>query len=199
MAPAHFVVVELIMKTLKPFYKMDLKLLQSSSYGVAQHRQRLYIVGIRIDCAGKFYWPAPTEMPPLRAFLDAHRPRDPVKGAALLRLADALAHIQEHKGVDPFSANYVIDYHTGRGPQYRLDMTPTITANRASGLGYFHTKSASKLQPMELARLQGCRVDQYDFSGLSRRQIGLLVGNAMTVSVMRSLVPQVLAAAGLRQ
>lgn len=49
-----------------PVYHIEHKMLDSSRYGIPQHRERVYIVGWRRDCAQSacFTWPKQRDCPP---------------------------------------------------------------------------------------------------------------------------------------
>jgi hypothetical protein len=76
---------------------------------------------------------------------------------------------------------------------------PTITSARASCRAYWDTKLQRRLTVNELAALQGCDVDQIDRSIVSDAAFGRMVGNAMSVSVVKRLIRNIIAASGLRQ
>ncbi len=179
-------------------YNTSWKVLNSCDYGVAQKRARVYIVGIREDVqTTPFQWPPARATPHISEFLDVRREPKALSPSALDIVATAVRKIQKRDGVDAFQRDYVIDAHSGRGPNYKLGMCPTITAARGASVGFFHTRTHSFLSVSELARLQGFDEARYDTSMLTRAQFGALIGNAMTVTVVTSLLEQLLPAAGV--
>lgn len=197
----HVDVLDTIVETFKKAgYFVDWRVLDSCRHGVPQHRERVYIVGIRLDSqVSNFTWPVESETPPMRAFLD-DRPRPPLQANARQRaiIARVNEHIQAKRGIDPCTRHCIVDVGSGRGKAtYMIDMCPTITKSRGGSCGFYDTKRSTRLSVQELLRLQGTDPAMFDFSCVSRAQLGGMAGNAMTVSVVRALLRQLLPAAGL--
>ena len=93
-------------------------------------------------------------------------------------------------------ARWRIDAGNARAPIYGHGKCPAITHSRGSSYNYIDSVTLKYLSYDTLVRLQGSDPRRYDFSMLSNSKIGSLAGNAMTVSVMRKLLPGVLRAIG---
>lgn len=192
-------------------YSFSVALLNSSSYGVPQHRERVFIVGHR---EGKeFDFPLPTHSPPH----DRRLGTEPVHTAW-----DAIGDLEDDddpslrmtgKWADllpsiPEGQNYL--YHTDRGDGLPLfgwrrrywsfllklakDLPAwTITAQPGSAIGPFHWKSR-RLSMRELCRLQTFP-DGYVVAGgrsAYQRQIGNAVPSALAELLGRCIVEQLL-------
>lgn len=190
-------------------YSFSVSLLNASSYGVPQHRERVFIVGHR---EGKeFDFPRATHAPP----------SDQLHGAAPVRTAwDAIGDLEDDDDPSlrmtgkwagllpaiPEGQNYL--YHTDRGDGLPLfgwrrrywsfllklakDLPAwTITAQPGSAIGPFHWKSR-RLSMRELCRLQTFP-DDYVIVGSRpayQRQIGNAVPSALAEVLGRCILRQ---------
>ena len=152
-----------------PAYDIKFKVLKSKHFGLAQNRERVYVVGCHRTVAHcKFEWPAPRITPALASFLDAH-PREVEKElpASQQWNVEAVVKQAEAVGLDPSSVDIVLDLSTSssritrRGrrvhkhPHMMHDMCPTICWNRASARSYWLMSAGRRLTILELLRLQG--------------------------------------------
>lgn len=113
--------------------------------------------------------------------------------------AKTIQHIRVSSTIDPFKTHCIVDVGSGFGNKsYMVGKCPTITKARGSTLGYYDTKRNTRLSVTEMLRLQGTDPHMFDFTCVSRSQLGAMAGNAMTVSLIKALLKQLLPAAGLR-
>lgn len=138
--------------------------------------------------------------PPLRLFLDKVKAKDSIGKFQRKNIKKGMDQIKSSEGIDdPTKGDYIVDISSGYSEiPFARGLCPTITRSRAMQRGFYYTRGGGRrLSMTELARLQGCKTELYDFSSLKPREVGSLAGNAMTVSVMRLLLPRALVAAGL--
>ncbi len=199
----HEKIRESILNALRSFgYKVHVQLLNSRDFKVPQIRERVYIVAIRGDIkAPAFQFPEPQGEPySLSKFLDKGIvPR--MSDLTRRRVADTTLAIKTADGVNPLKSDqrYIVDTHCGRGPSWQCNVCPTITRSREGGMSFLDCKSFRYLSVESFIRLQGSCPKTFDFSMISKRQAGQLAGNAMTVSVVKALLPNLLAAIGMPQ
>jgi site-specific DNA-cytosine methylase len=181
-------------------------LLDSQHFGVAQARQRLYILGVlnsavkgREALLGTLRQKLHQYPPELRHFLGPPcrlSEPGPSQKTAKKNLAEALRRIKKDR-FDPNKVDVVVDLADGRGCHMTWDICPTITRTRAGSLDYWCTSLRRRLSVDELLRLQGIRAGFLDFAGIPLRQVGMMAGNAMTVPVLAHVLRVGVLAAGL--
>jgi DNA (cytosine-5)-methyltransferase 1 len=193
-------------------YAVSWRLLNTKDHGIPQNRSRVYIVGIRKEHLAKgtpqFKWPAPVPAQNLASFLEddvaGAKQREAVflAGAApgttkklrqLLRKVHAAggkARARKHP--------YVFDLD-GSKPHSMKGCCPCITRARGS-TGFYLPSRGRRMTVGERLRLQGlpqvylrgkCR------QGISDRQLGQMIGNAMSGNVLERLLARLLPACGL--
>ena len=94
-------------------------------------------------------------------------------------------------GGNPFDQRFIIDVaHGYEKARCKLELCPTITKARASAFGFWDSLRRVRLNTVELGRLQGLDNDQFDVSMLPNSAVASMIGNAMTVGVIRRLMQQ---------
>ena len=186
-------------------YDIHHTILNTCDYGVPQNRKRLYIVLIKKRLHRlPFQWPTPVTCPPLSKFWD-RKARTIVKSATIDRalltnktsgaaLEKAYQEIHDLYGA-PQHVDAVIDI--GASDQFstwRVGASPTLCAQRCASLGYFSTMLQRRLSITELMRLQGCDPSDIDTRGIPRTRLGHIIGNAMSVNVVKLVLEQALKA-----
>ena len=78
------------------------------------------------------------------------------------------------------------------------DLCPAITKSRAAGRDFWLMSAARRLTILELLRLQGFSSSDLDLHGVSERQVGAMVGNAMSVPVLSAVLQEGLRVCGMR-
>ena len=187
----------------EPAYEVRWRILDSAEHGSAQTRKRVYVVGLRTDCIVRpFIWPEPMDTPPLKNFLDKggiaagrtrYPPRQQVTANKNVR---AVYDLLAKQGINARKHDVMIDTDGGR-PSYSLGRVGTITASRAGGLSYWITSRNRRVSLKELLRLQGFDPKRINLEAASPRQIGIILGNAFTVTVVRRLLSKMLPAVDL--
>ena len=97
--------------------------------------------------------------------------------------------------MNPEMCDIIVDTDTGREHvRLQMDRCPTITATRGASHGFWSTRLGRHLSTTELMRCQGCQ--GFTRINISRRQLGLITGNAMSIPVMKALVRESMNAIG---
>ena len=137
-------------------YFVDWKILDSSDYGVAQHRERLYIIGIRRDSyATKFNWPEKRPAPKLNKFWDKQTASRLTTKRQLNIAARTIAKIKKTESIDPFKTSCIIDVGSGlNNDTYMVGRCPTITKARGMSPGFYDTARNTKISIREMILLQ---------------------------------------------
>jgi DNA-cytosine methyltransferase len=209
-------------------YQVGSKLLDSRSFGLPQRRQRLYIIGIaktHMVKSAPFTWPAAAprftdEMlgRKLDSILGAREQNTKIEASEACNFSDLTLHDTGRKnlcaafkkirseGGDPAVDSYVVDIGTSatRRVSYQRNHVPTLTASRCVGKGYWSTNRHRVLSLREMLLLQGLPADAImphitKENKLTEAQVAHMVGNGMSLPVIKRLVKRVLMAAGLQQ
>lgn len=189
-------------------YHVSWRILNTAQHGVPQNRARVYIIGFKKRWANPqapFRWPAPLPAVPLARFLDSdcRRPRAEFRAASSARvrklLRQALAIIRAGGG-NPNSVRrpYVVDLDGSKVHVVR-NKSPCITRARG-GSGFFLPCRGRRMSLAERLRLQGLPADYLrcrQRSGVSKRQLGMMIGNAMSGNVLARILRRLLPASGL--
>ena len=113
------------------------------------------------------------------------------------RLNKALRQMRS-KGNDPNREANVVDVH-GQGGNWMSNRVPCITRTRGGQLGHYVTNRKGPLTLKEMLRLQGLPEDYEDDAskvGMTPRQLGQCIGNAMSVNILTELLRSMLTAIG---
>ena len=194
----------------KAGYSFSYKKLNTSQHGLPQHRPRLYIAAMREDALVQdFKWPkALTEPPPsLRTVLGGSLSKK--RKHADIDLATESNTVQRNarwaiqkakdKGIDLHHTTLVVDAGASERYQHRsVNVMPCVTRARGQGRGYLLMRHAwcRWARTRDVARVQGINFKRYNTSGLSKRQLGAMVGNAMSRNILDRVLPRVLYSVG---
>jgi len=190
-------------------YDVSWRILHTDHYGVPQHRERVYIVGIKKDTAKgnpPFSWPTPVSPKPLASLL-----KDDAKGAlqreiafraraspGTLKKLNMLLRKTRADGENPRSTlhPYVFDLDASK-PHAMKDRCPCITRARG-GSGFYLPSRGRRMTLAERLRLQALPMDYLKHRhGITDRQLGMMIGNAISGNVLAHLLMQLLPACGL--
>ena len=113
----HKALMDKMIKILKSNdYILEWKVLDSADYGVAQHRERLYIIGIRRNSyVTEFSWPAKLTMPPLRQFWDRRTSLKLTTTRQLNIAAHTIQNIKANESFNPFKTSRAASSTPGAG------------------------------------------------------------------------------------
>ena len=196
-------------------YDVQWHVFNSKNFGVPQNRERVYIIGRRSNALVKYYdhqaficnvmSHATSCVPSIRKFLNitGERPSTidirTMATSNIMRKNLTAAHTTlSAAGVKPHLADVVVDLASGQGLNMMHDLCPTITRTRGYGLSYFLTSATRRLTAFELCQLQGLQpsVVKWD-DDMPVSAIGSLAGNAMTISVLATILREALLSTGL--
>ncbi len=171
-------------------YHIKSEVLNSLDFGVAQSRQRIYIVGfLNKEDYDAFTWPQPVVTPEnyvkVKDILDDYvEPRFYYNGKPLY----------DKIGEQVTNPDSVYTYRRTYVREQKQGYSPTLVASM--GMGGHNvpiirdSKGMRKLTPMECARLQGYH-DLHIPVGMSDQQIYKQIGNSVTVPVLRAIADKV--------
>merc|ERR1719331_836869 len=182
-------------------YNVYSKIMDTKEHGIPQSRRRIYFVGIskRHD-DGTFSFPDPVARPSIELFLD---PPDKKQRANLPSIHSKTAYTNVRRalkelaatGCRPLKVPYVVDCDSsGDRMKWMKETSPCITCSRAAG--HWVTSRGRRLTKDEMMRLQGMRPERFK-KAVSDRQLGIQIGNAMSVNILERLFVRALPAAGL--
>jgi DNA (cytosine-5)-methyltransferase 1 len=198
--------LEVIINTLKEDlgYTVFYKVLNAKDYGLAQTRERIYIVGFRNDCGGRFAFPQPVpdserkvihnimEENPVDAryylstvsiqSLKAHKARHQAKGNGfgyIIRSLDEVAGTIVCGGMGK-ERNLIVD------PR-QTDLTPPTHTHIK---GEYNKEGLRRMTPKEWERLQGFPDDWT--AGLANIHRYKQMGNSVAVPVIKAIAANII-------
>ena len=178
-------------------YRIRYDILRASQFGLPQSRPRLYLVAYRADIGVAPCIPEPPEMP-IRALGDFLEPDRGIRGAtpgkknshANRNLRKALKRLKK-AGINHRRRTIAIDIDSTRKFMTMYEQrSPTLTRSRPAG--FWLTSRERRMLPAELFRSHGIDPSQVVPTTDSARVLGQLVGNTMTVPVVKFLLEAVL-------
>ena len=185
------------------------RVLNTADHGIPQNRERVYIIGVQkaLLCC-QAIWPRARPPKPLAGFLD-----DDVKGAqnrevafrataaagTVMKLRQLLKKVRTaSESINPRSKldPYVFDVD-GTTPHAMQGRCPCITRARGSN-GFYLPSRGRRMTLRERLRLQGLpQAYLRHRQGISDRQLGMMIGNAMSGNILERLLARILPACGL--
>lgn len=196
---------EKVMQTLRTIgdgvYAVDWKLLDTQDHGVPQSRPRVYIVGIRKDHQRlEISFPEPLPRVSIESFLDPVDSAPTMENLPSERSQTARCNVKRTlekltlRGERPLLETFVIDHgSSARRCGVMEDKVMCMTKSRPTG--HWITSRGRTMNIEEMLRCQGM---ERCFKQLTTdRQLGIMIGNAMSQNVLERLLIKVLPAAGL--
>jgi DNA (cytosine-5)-methyltransferase 1 len=185
-------------------YKIDWKVLDTSDFDLPQHRERVYIVGLRSDCLGNlpFEWPLrSTQKARLDDFLepiglsdDARRLPKPTQTTQLRNLALAKSEIRAD-GNNPMTTTYSVDVDSTH-PSWLNNESQCLTASRSQHHGFWITNRGRKEHTSELMRIQGLDPRRFMVpTSVPISALNHMIGNGMSVTVIKAILASMSVAA----
>jgi len=186
-------------------YNIKAQILDTKDHGIPQNRRRIYFVGInkRHD-DGTFDFPKPVaqKTSSIEMFLDPPGKLKPTK-RLLPPKSSSTAHTNVRKALEelsklgrkPLQTTYIVDCDSSPNRmKYMKEVCPCLTCSRSRG--HWVTSRGRRLNTAEMMRLQGMRPEKIK-KAVSTNQLGVQIGNAMSVNVLERLFVKALPAAGL--
>ena len=187
-------------------YDVHVKVLNSKDYSLPQDRRRVFVVGVRKDCVKhKFGFPKKRKPVKVSSILDPVVPTDkpgllPNHKRSKGLCVAAYSKVFREKNIDPRRVPIVVDIDCSPGyATFGIEEAKTITKSRGGVGGPWVSSRGRRVTISELMRLQGFRDEDIPMKelGLSARQVGCMVGNAVSVNTMGCLLSEALYSAGL--
>ena len=157
-------------------YNVHTKIFNSRNFGVAQNRERIYLVGQRRDCVmEEFKWPEPHVASTTLADILL----DPAKVESDAKKGDWTPRMLKYiKEAEAKMAITGVDVHTSpcsvdilRSPKFGLSVTHNytqcLTRTRAGAGGFYITTAGRMLDIKEMMKLQGFLPTQWDYKARS--------------------------------
>ena len=202
----HKPVFKGVLKAFKDMgYVVKWKLLNRKSFNTCQSRQRIYLAAIRNDSvAEQFVFPSGSTTQSLTSMLEDH-PNDkagrlPEKEAHKALAKACYRDAFKIKGINPLQVPVAVDIDCSpKFRSYGIDELRTLTAARVSVGGPWISTKGRRLTIEELFKCQGFNADAYKYreANVSKRQMGVMLGNTMTLPVVGAVLEKALVAAGL--
>lgn len=171
-------------------YFIDSKVYNSLSFGVAQSRERIYIVGFRSqDLLEAFEWPEPTHLPH-----EYVKVKDILDSQVEARFYYDGKPLGDKIGNEVSNPDWVYNYRRTYVRAQKQGYAPTLVASM--GLGGHNvpiirdSKGIRKLTPSECAKLQGY-YDLHFPMGSSDQQVYKQIGNSVSVPVIKAIAEKI--------
>ena len=187
-------------------YTVNYSVLDSRDYGLPQDRRRVFVVAIRTDAIKHpFNWPEITKpCPSINTILGAWKPTDRAgRLPTVQRQKDACKTAYKEcfdYGRDPRSTPILVDIDASpKFATYGIDEAKTITRSRGGDGGPWISTRGRRTTPTELIKLQGFELTDVPWTTLkiSQRQLGQLIGNAVSVNTIGAILEEALWSSGL--
>lgn len=176
-----------------PHYTIHHKVLNTCDYGIPQHRERIYIVGIHGQTTFHFPPPVPLRLS-VQDLLEANIEKDHYKKLAMLTphkkglLHDLLRSGRIDSLDSPWMVNLNVSTHERTGA--RKDICPCLLAGEGGNCVIYMTSIRRRLTPREYLRLQGFQ-DSFEIN-VPSRYIYKQAGNSMSVNVLCFLLQEIM-------
>ena len=199
---------------LKKFgYKCHARVVNTCDHGIPHRRCRVFLVGAQ-QWRRRFKWPKPVGVKWSVSSIIQQRPtdnalklptkRDQTIGGRRRRslVKKGYKWLLAHN-INPQNRYTFIDIgcSLSRAPNPTVDLLPCMTAARAASCDWWLTPRGGKITTRELFQFQGLTASDYEEwrekTKLSDRQLGILMGNAMSLNVTERIVGKALWCAGL--
>ena len=201
-SPKHKKTLDGIVESLRALqYEVHLRVLNAADYGIPQHRERLFVVGIR-DKKRTFKWPKKFPLPQnaLPKILKEDDKRC-APGPLPEKLHTLAAKVSG--GLRQLKRDwYVVDLASS--PEWssvrKPGLCPTLTRARCGHkAAYFVPRLGRFLQVRDMAALQGLNLILASnmVEKVGRRPVAQAIGDAMQVDLLERLLARVLWSAGL--
>ena len=187
-------------------YKTHHKALDSRHYGLPQDRRRLIIVAITAkSIQHDFKWPIIQQpAPSVNEALDPWKPTDKagrLPSGSRQQGACKKAYKECYQcGRDARVVPILVDIGASlKYASYGIDEAKTITRTRGGDGGVWISTRGRRTTTTELMRLQGFTKEDVprETAGISQRQVGQLIGNAVSVNTIGCVLEEALWSAGL--
>eukprot|EP00959_Pyramimonas_sp_CCMP1952_P276417 5778238-Pyramimonas_sp.AAC.1 len=187
-----------------PEYMVHHKVLNTCDFGIPHSRNRVFIIGYKIDMA-QIPWQWPGKMSPTRpveAFFDPPA-KNPGKELEKLNITNLKNMDRAMKDIRSYGLKMnkpiFIDLDGGknRSAYFSPDVCPCLTRNRAGAGGWWVTSLRRRMTTKEMLRFQGIPTGQLNTSGITDRQFRLMIGNGWSLNISARVTANLLRTVGL--
>lgn len=175
----------------KKTYNIYYKVLNTVDYNLPQHRQRIYIIGIKKKYERKnFLFPDSVPLKKkINVILEKNLSKDKIKKLSFLteHKKKLLKDLVSNKKIDNLNNNWFVNLNVSSVNRTgaKKNICPCLLAGEGGNCTYYLTSIKRKLTPREYLRLQGFS-DSFKIN-VPERQIYKMVGNSMSVNVLKEL------------
>ena len=194
-------------------YKLHIKLMRTHDHGIPQRRVRLWVVGCR-HWRYEFKWPAKVPLKKTASMIIKKKKSDDpcrlpskldrsISGRRRRWLVKRSYNALLAQGIDPRRALTFTDIgcSKNRGRAGVVELLPTMTATRAAQRDWWVSTRGGRIKLQELCEFQGLdgsKAKQWCADArVSRRQLGHMLGNALSCNVAERVMRVALYCAGL--
>ena len=204
----HKPVVKGVTNTLRTAgYEVQWQLIRASDFQVPQDRDRLFMVAIHESSLKyPFTWPEHrTPKVHLADILDAFKAHTdragllPTHTRQKCLVKDACKSVFQ-SGIDPLKVPVAIDVDCSLTyAVWGVNIAKTLTRTRGGQGGPWLSSRGRRTTSNELMRIMGFKINEIPWkaAGLSKTQLGLMLGNAVPVPVLGCILQEAMYSAGL--
>lgn len=184
-------------------YNVQAQVMDTKQHGIPQSRPRIYFVGIKksVD-QGTFEFPEPVGCAAVEDLLEPRKRRpDPRTDLPPKKSRGSRANVQlalkqlQAKGHDPLRECWFIDCDSSANRMNIMNnYSPCMIRSRY--YGFWLSNRGRRATKAEMMALQGMKMAGFKVV-VSDNQMGMLIGNSMSVNVLERLFVRLLPAAGL--
>jgi site-specific DNA-cytosine methylase len=187
-------------------YRVHWKILCAKHLAVPQDRHRLIMVALLNPLASRpFAWPTPsTTQVSLNDILDplaaTDKPLRMPPRATSKKLVDIACKAAVAAGVNPKTVPVAVDIDCSlRYGTYGINIARTLTRRRGGSGGPWITSRGRRTSVNELVKIQGFDPLEvpWEAAGISKAQIGQLLGNAVPVPMIGRVLAEAMYSAGV--
>lgn len=187
-------------------YETYYRTLDTRSFGLPHCRERLYLVAIRKDSLKRaFEWPEGRDTVPLSSLLDPFNSKTDKAGRLPVASAQRALAIKAFNDAHSDGYNpktYALAVDVDASPRYAVtgyEEIKCLTRTRGASGGPWLSCRGRRTTLAELLRLQGFNAEEFQLNcvPVSARQMGGMLGNTMSLPVVKAVLIQGLWAAGL--
>lgn len=166
-------------------YNIYYDLLNTMDYGLPQHRERVYIIGIKKKVDNGFIFPSKIQLKlQVTDLLDRDIDDDDYFWSITDHKMELLFQLLYHQKIDDLSKPWLVNLNVSNYKRTNpmLNICPTLLAGNGGDCIYFLTSHQRRLTPTEYLKLQGFPVNFNQC--VSRSKLYKQIGNSMSVNVL---------------
>ena len=165
-------------------YNIYYDIYNTMNYGIPQHRERIYIIGIKTNYKSAYEVPQHIKLTTRIEDILEKKVTDPYYKELTPHKIDILNDLLDNGVIDSFDNNWLVNLNLSsyKRTGAKLDICPCLLAGSGGNCTFFITSLGRKLTPLEYLRLQGFPDTFIKTS--SRSKLYKQAGNSMSVNVL---------------